>query len=220
MVKAAGGGEVSMSFGSGESSQETSFDPIFSPPTPTNKVVYFASSGDAPGVSYPAASPYVVSVGGTSTDRDPVSGNFLMESNWQYAGGGPSVFEPRPTYQNHIQNIVGSSRGTPDVVLDANPYTGVWVLDDFGCPPGFNCWYIVGGTSVASPTLAGIVNASGNFAASSAAELTALYGDPANAFNNIKNGTCGVYNAYSVTNNWGFCTGLGSPDGYLNQAKK
>jgi subtilase family serine protease len=203
-----------MSFGSIEFPGETSIDQVFT----VNKVVYFASSGDVPGVSYPAASPNVVSVGGSSTDRDPVSGSFLFESTWQVAGGGPSAVEPRPTYQNQIRNVVYSSRGTPDVVLDANPETGVWVLDNFQCPIS-ECWYIVGGTSVSSPTFAGIVNAAGNFAASSTAELNTLYGDPDGAFNNIKTGSCGPYAGYSASNNWGFCTGLGSPDGYLNQKR-
>jgi subtilase family serine protease len=228
LVAQAGGGEVSMSFGSGEFSQETLFDSILTTP----KVVYFASAGDSPGVSYPAASPNVVSVGGTSTDRDPVSGSFLVETNWQVAGGGPSAVEPRPAYQRSIQNIVGNSRGTPDMALDANPTTGVWVLDDFVVPefgttlcgaaglPPTPCYLIVGGTSVSSPTLAGIVNASGNFASSSSAELTALYGDPGGAFNDIRpGGSCGPYMGYSVTNNWNFCIGLGSPDGYLNQKR-
>jgi subtilase family serine protease len=173
----------------------------------------------------------VVSVGGTSTDRDPVTGSFLLESVWQTTGGGPSAVEPRPAYQNRIQNIVGGSRGTPDVVLDANPYTGVWVLDDFVIPEygttycgaegvqPMPCWLIVGGTSVASPTWAGIVNAAGNFAPSSAAELTALYQGPAGDFNSIETGSCGPYMGYLASNSWSFCNGLGSPNGYPKQKK-
>lgn len=115
------------------------------------------------------------------------------------------------------------------MVLDANPYTGVWVLDDFVIPeygttycgagglPPTPCWLIVGGTSVASPTLAGIVNAAGNFAASGTAELNTLYGDFSGVFNNIKTGSCGPYMGYSASNSWSFCNGLGSPAGYPNQ---
>jgi kumamolisin len=213
LVAKAGGGEVSMSFGSAEFIGEQTYDSVFT----TNKVVYFASSGDAPGVSYPAASPNVVSVGGTSTGRDPVSGNFLIESNWQVAGGGPSAIEPRPAYQNSIAGIVGGARGTPDVSLDSNPNTGVWVLDNFGCPAGDLCWYIVGGTSVAAPTWAGIVNAAGSFSSSSAAELGRLYAGAGFSFNNIKVGSCGPYMGYISTNFWDFCTGLGSPKTYLNK---
>src|SRR5262249_35444161 len=61
-VSSAGGGEVSMSWGSGEFPAETTIDSLFTTPN----VVYFAAAGDGPGVSYPSASPNVVSVGGTS----------------------------------------------------------------------------------------------------------------------------------------------------------
>lgn len=212
LVKAAGGGEISMSWGTAEFSQESIVDPVFTTPG----IVYFASSGDSPGVSYPAASPNVVSVGGTSIGRNPGTGTFIAESNWQVAGGGPSAYEPRPPYQASVANVVGSSRGTPDVSLNANPYTGVWVLNNFQPPAACTspCWYIVGGTSVASPTLAGIVNAANNFAASSSAELSALYASQAFSFNNIRIGSCGPYMGYLTTSAWDFCTGLGSPNGY------
>lgn len=53
LVSAAGGGEVSMSWGSGEFPAETTMDPLFTTPN----VVYFASAGDGPGVSYPVLLP-------------------------------------------------------------------------------------------------------------------------------------------------------------------
>jgi subtilase family serine protease len=210
LVNAAGGGEVSMSWGSGEFPAETLGDPVFTTP----KVVYFASSGDAPGVSYPSASPNVVSVGGTSLSFDPSTGNFIGENTWQDTGGGASKYESRPSYQNgNIAKIVGLERGTPDIASDANPYTGVWVWDSLGAPPG-RFWYIVGGTSVSSPTWAGIVNAAGGFAASSQAELAQLYSDPSADFTGIKVGNCGPYMSISASGNWDFCSGRGSPRGY------
>src|SRR3984893_12824349 len=66
-----------------------------------------------------------------------------------------------------LASIVGSHRGTPDIAAVANPVTGVWVYD-IG-------WVIVGGTSVASPLLAGIANAMGTFRGNTASELTAIY---------------------------------------------
>jgi len=62
LVASAGGGEVSNSWGGDEFATETSFDSTFTAPG----VVYFASSGDQPGVQYPAASPNVVAAGGTT----------------------------------------------------------------------------------------------------------------------------------------------------------
>lgn len=53
-VQAAGGGQVSMSWGSDEFSTEASYDSIFT----SSYVTYFAAAGDYTGVSYPAASPY------------------------------------------------------------------------------------------------------------------------------------------------------------------
>ncbi len=216
LVSAAGGGEISMSWGGGEFAQEVLFDGFFATPG----VVYFASTGDAAGTMYPSTSPNVISVGGTSISRNPVSGNFVQETNWQDGGSGASAYEPRPAYQNGISNMVGSHRGAPDVSSDANPSSGVWVLDNFmppaGCTP--NCWYIVGGTSVASPTWAGFINAAGSFAASSAAELTRLYQDSqAGDFTDITVGSCGPYLGYLAMPGWDFCTGLGSPKFYTGK---
>jgi kumamolisin len=212
LVQLAGGGEVSMSWGSGEFSGETTLDSVFTTPT----VVYFASAGDSPGVSWPSASPNVVSVGGTSISRNPATGNFEREDGWQEGGSGPSYYESTPSYQSGITGIVGTQRGTPDVAADANPYTGVWVLDNFQgtyCSP--TCWYIVGGTSVSSPLWAGIVNAAGTFSASTNAELTTLYGDPQTTdFFDITLGSCGPYIGYFAKTGWDFCTGLGSPKTY------
>lgn len=210
LVNGAGGGEVSMSWGSGEFGAETAFDSVFTKPN----VVYFASAGDSPGVSYPSASPNVVSVGGTSVSFDPITGNFIGENTWQDTGGGASRYESRPSYQDrNIAPIVGLQRGTPDISSDANPNTGVWVWDSLGAPPG-GYWYIVGGTSVSSPTWAGIVNTAGGFSASSQAELTRLYSDPYVDFTGIKVGNCGRYMSIFASGNWDFCSGRGSPNGY------
>ena len=208
IVSAQGGGEVSMSWGSGEFPSETSFDSVFTTP----KIVYFASAGDSPGVSYPAASPNVVSVGGTSVSYNAITGNFIGENTWQATGGGVSAFEPRPAYQNGIASIVGTHRGTPDIASDANPYTGVWVFDSltFGAP----VWFVVGGTSVSSPTWAGIVNTAGTFAASSGAELTKLYGDHPADFTDITSGDCGPYMGHFASGGWDLCSGFGSPKKY------
>ena len=208
LVAAAGGGEVSMSWGGGEFSAETAGDPVFTTP----KVVYFASSGDSPGTIWPSVSPNVVAVGGTTLSTNPVTGNFTFENGWQEAGSGPSAYESRPHYQDGIKFIVGSQRGVPDVSSDANPYTGVWVLDTVVFGPG--TWYIVGGTSVSSPTWAGIVNAAGSFSASSNAELTKLYRDRYWNFNDIILGSCGSYLGYFASVGWDYCSGLGSPHTY------
>jgi subtilase family serine protease len=205
LVSAAGGGEVSMSWGSSEFSGEKSYDSYFTKPG----VVYFASAGDSPGVEYPSSSPNVVGVGGTSISRNPITGAFQAELAWQQTGGGPSAYETIPSYQSSIAGTVGSARGVPDVSAVADPTTGVWVYEA-------GSWYIVGGTSVASPVWAGIVNAAGTFNASSAAELAMIYGN-SSGYNPIANGDCGPNEGYLAMSPWSFCTGHGVPSGSGNK---
>jgi subtilase family serine protease len=134
----------------------------------------------------------------------------LSEYPWDAAGGGVSSVEARPSYQSGIGSIVGNARGVPDLSFDSNPITGVWVL-----VTGQGGWYIVGGTSVASPSLAGIVNSTGSFAASSNAELSTIYGNlgVATIFRDITTGYCGPYAGYSGVKGWDFCTGVGVDKG-------
>jgi subtilase family serine protease len=208
LVAANGGGEVSMSFGAREFKQETLFDFVFTTPG----VVYFASSGDSPGVEWPSASPNVVSAGGTSVARNTTTGDFVLETTWQDAGGGPSRFEPRPSFQNVIRNKVGAARGTPDFSFDANPATGVFVFDSN--PVFGRGWFVVGGTSVSAPALAGIVNSAGRFLASSQAENRELLRnrfDGADAIRDIEFGNCGLSAGDFATEGWDFCTGVGTP---------
>jgi kumamolisin len=212
LVAGTGGGEVSMSFGGGEFAQETIFDPIFTTPN----VVFFASAGDSPGAEYPSASPNVVSAGGTTISRDPNTGTFLLENTWQDTGGGPSQVEPRPSFQDDVQFIVGNSRGTPDLSFDANPNTGVWVFDS---NPVFGTgWFVVGGTSVSAPALAGIVNAAGSFRESSQAENSEIYKHMFHGgFRDIFYGTCGLNIGTFAQFGYDACTGVGVPNPLRNK---
>lgn len=205
LVAAAGGGEVTMSWGAPEFSDETTLDSRFT----MRGVVYFASTGDVPGVEYPSASPNVVAAGGTTLSRDIRTGKLIKENTWQEAGSGLSQVEKAPTFQSSVASVVHGARGVPDLSFDANPNTGVWVYDSN--PVLGEGWFVVGGTSVSSPALAGIANAAGSFHSSSRAENTVLYrGRPA-LFNNIDYGNCGLYMGTFATGGYDLCTGLGSP---------
>lgn len=201
LVAQNGGGVISMSWGVPEWPQEVKYDKYFTAPG----VMYFAASGDS-GLNYPfhpAASPNVISVGGTYINRDN-SGNFTYEQYYTDGGGGAiSPYEPRPSYQNVIQNIVGSHRGFPDVA------------SDFCCAPIYlQGWGAVGGTSWSSPTFAGIVDAAGHLAPSSQAALTALYKEYANPtqykanFNDITQGDS------HCVKGWDICAGVGTARTY------
>jgi kumamolisin len=208
LLQAANGGEASNSWQGGEFSGETGYDSHFK----GQGVVYFASSGDAGGqVGYPSTSPFVISAGGTTILRNS-QGLFTGEAAWGSAGGGPSQVEPRPSYQNIIKSIVGTHRGTPDFSSDAAVASAVAIYSQYGS--GCGGWCTVGGTSVSSPTLAGIINAAGQFKTSTKAELTETYADYKNPtkykadFTDITTGTNG---SYTCKKGWEFCTGIGSP---------
>ncbi len=207
LVAAKGGGEVTMSWGGGEFSGETSYDSSFT----TSTVVYFASAGDGPGTLYPCVSPNIVCAGGTGNSRNPSTGKFEGVVAWTSTGGGISAYEARPAWQNAISNIVGSKRGAPDVGAVADPNTGVWVYDS---DSGSGVWYIVGGTSVASPVLAALSNVAGHFYASSLVEHDNIYstlGVPDAGWNNVTSGWCNYYDGFLAAGEWNMCTGVGSP---------
>ena len=200
LVAENGGGVISMSWGDAEAAYDTKYDKLFTYPG----VVYFASSGDS-GIGntlYPTASPNVVSVGGTVFNRNS-DGDFVSET---YGGGGGDIspYEPRPSYQDVIKNIVGSKRGYPDVGSDFC-CAGIYLQGEWGA---------VGGTSWSSPTFAGIVNAAGEKMKSTHDELTAIYKEYT-----IKK----EYHAdfYDITQGssdckvgWDLCAGVGSPRTY------
>jgi subtilase family serine protease len=149
---------VSMSWGEGEFSGELQDDSFFCNITNGNglPVTFFASSGDGGhGTGYPAASPCVISVGGTTlalTTSAPLGNPFELdyghETTWTGSSGGVSSFEAQPSYQNPAcATWSTTNRCIPDIASDANPGTGVPVYDTFS----YNGWVQVGGTSVSSP---------------------------------------------------------------------
>lgn len=211
LVAASGGGEVNMSWGFGDFAGENGWDGFFT----TTNVVYFSSSGDAAGISYPCTSPNVVCVGGTTISRNATTGNFEAESAWPDTGGGPSPNEPIPSYQSGIAGIVGTQRGTPDVALVADGRTPVWFYDTFPINGQAGNWWLGSGTSVSSPGMAALVNTAGNFYASSNAELTEIYSQigVSSEFRDIASGNCGNYAGFLAARGWDFCTGVGASVG-------
>jgi subtilase family serine protease len=203
-IAAHGGkGEVSMSWGGSESRSETSSDHYFT----QSGVVYFASSGDSPGVIYPSSSPNVVSAGGTQVNRS--GGNYTNQTAWSSGGGGNSSYESRPSFQSGI-TVVGTHRGTPDLSYDASGGSPVAVYNS-GCYGG---WLQVYGTSVASPALAGVINDAGTFNSGSNAENTEIYANRTNTsdYTDITSGSCGTHSAAS---GYDLCTGVGVPQGLI-----
>jgi subtilase family serine protease len=208
--------QVSMSWGGSEFSSESSYDSYFS----SSQIAYFASSGDTGGTTiYPSVSPNVISAGGTRLQMTGLT--FVAESGWSDSGGGPSVYEPIAAFQSQVPGLastLGNHRGTPDWSFDADPATGVSVYDSTRCQ-GFSGWMVFGGTSVASPALAGIANLAASQGGSSgsgvAYSLYNTYNGPSYSldFRDIVSGS----NGYPATTNWDFVTGVGSSIGLLGK---
>ena len=92
---------VSMSWGINEFSGETSYDSYFNVPG----VTFVAATGDSgsPG-EYPAYSPDVVAVGGTTLTIDSNTSAYVSEAGWSDSGGGISEYEAEPSYQTSVPN--------------------------------------------------------------------------------------------------------------------
>lgn len=199
---------VSMSWGGSEFSSETAYDGYFTSPTGAS---FFASAGDSgSGVEWPAVSPHVVGVGGTTLNLSAAH-TFLSETAWHGSGGGISSFESEPAYQSaYGVAIANGRRVVPDVSYDADPASGVAVYDSEPYQ-GQLGWFQVGGTSVGAPQWAAI-RAIGGTAANAVLYQDAKSSNSASFFRDItsgSNGTCGPVCTASV--GYDAVTGLGSP---------
>jgi subtilase family serine protease len=199
---------ISMSWGGGEFSSEASYNSYF---LSAYGASFFASSGDSgSGVSWPAVSPNVIGVGGTTLSLSTAK-TLLSEVAWSGSGGGVSLYEPQPSYQATVD--IPSSNGkrvVPDVAYNADPNSGVAVYDSTAYQ-GQSGWFQVGGTSAGAPQWAAIKAIGGN------AYNPRLYQDAklpnsSSFFRDIisgNNGSCGV--ACTASSGYDMVTGLGSP---------
>ena len=200
---------------------EANYDSTFNVPG----VTFVAGTGDygAADPEYPAFSPNVVAVGGTSLNLNADS-SYNSETGWGYtsassgefigSGGGISLYEPEPAYQEGVQST--GSRTTPDVSLVADPATGAWIADPYNLGAD-NPFEVVGGTSLSAPAWAGLVAlANEGRAAAGEANLNsasptdtqqALYSLPQSDYNEITSGS----NGYTAGAGYNLVTGLGTP---------
>jgi hypothetical protein len=208
---------VSMSFGGGEYGGETAYDSTFLTPAGHTGVVFVASSGDsgAP-ISYPAASPNVLSVGGTTLNLT-ASGAYGSETGWSGSGGGVSAYESRPSYQNGVVTQSTTKRTAPDVSYDADPNTGFSVYQTYG-NSSTAPWVQYGGTSDAAPQWAALIAiadqgraAAGEAALSSTTLLPMIYQLPSSDFHDVTSGTSSGSPNYSASAGYDLVTGRGTP---------
>lgn len=199
-----GATEISDSWDGIEHSEETSEDKYFKHPS----IPITVAAGDyGYGVRYPAASPYVISVGGTNLIKTKSTKGW-SEKVWGGTGSGCSAYESKPAWQTDP----GCSRRTDnDVAAVASPETPVSVYDSYET----SGWILVGGTSVSSPIVAGVeAHATAKTRAMGA---EAFYKKPSSLFDvtSGSNGSCATKYAYLCTAEAGYDgpTGWGTPDG-------
>ncbi|HEV3145079.1 MAG TPA: S53 family peptidase [Gemmataceae bacterium] len=209
---------VSMSWGGGEFSGETSYDSTFQTPSGHQGVTFVASSGDngAP-PSYPAVSPNVLSVGGTTLNLTG-SNTISSESGWSGSGGGISSVESQPSYQNGVVTQTSTRRANPDVAYDADPNTGFPVYDSYNNGSSAP-WSQFGGTSDASPQWAALIAIAdqGRIAAGLGSldgpsqTLPKLYSLSLADFHDITSGSSFGSPSYSAGVGYDLVTGRGTP---------
>jgi hypothetical protein len=200
---------------------EAFYDSTFTTPG----VTFVASTGDygAANPEYPAFSPNVVAVGGTSLNLN-ADNSYNSETGWgSYSasqgtliasGGGISLYEPEPAFQQGVQAT--GNRTTPDVSFVADPATGAWIADPYNLPAS-SPFEVVGGTSLSAPAWAGLFAlvdqgrvAAGGKALNSASPTEAqqsLYSLSQADYNVIAGGS----NGYSAAPGYNLVTGLGTP---------
>lgn len=201
---ALGAKYVSNSYGGSEDGTETSWDTSY---YQHPGVVVTASTGDyGYGTAYPAASPWVTAVGGTSLTKDSSTRGW-SETAWDGAGSGCSLYEAKPAFQT---DTGCANRSEADVSAVADPVTGVAVYDTFQT----SGWQVFGGTSVSSPLIASVYALAGAPVAGSYPNSYPY--STTSALNDVTSGSNGSCDpAYLCTSGPGYDgpTGLGTPNG-------
>lgn len=139
---------ISNSYYAAEWNGETTEDGHYNHPG----IAITVSAGDDAQPFYPAASPYVTAVGGTSLSLQNGS---TSELAWAYTGQGCSKYESKPSWQG--ANQCQGKRSLNDVSAVADPQTGVTMYDSTA-----GGWLVAGGTSVGAPLIAAAYALSGN----------------------------------------------------------
>ncbi|MFZ6773011.1 putative Ig domain-containing protein [Undibacterium sp. SXout7W] len=220
LANTMGPGIVSMSFGSLEGNWTASVDSTFT----SAKMTYLAATGDTgASVQWPAVSPNVVAVGGTSLTYS--GSGARTEVSWSGTGGGISSYTPVPSYQTASVPGMGTlaRRAVADVAFNADPSTGQYVAMISPGSATVN-WVSAGGTSLATPQWAGIIaiaNASRALSSKAAlgtphavlyGQISTVPGTYAAAFADITKGSDGTCTTCTAKVGYDPLSGLGTPN--------
>ena len=180
---------------------------------------------------YPATSPNVVTVGGTTLTVNGSNPNYTYgsETAWgngtktaRQGGGGSGISadESQPSYQSGVVKAFSATQRTyPDVSADANPTTSVAIYDAYDDGTQTPWGNDVGGTSLSTPIWAGIIGIADEGRAiagqgslnSRTQTLPELYKLPAADFHDITSGSTGASPEYAAGTGYDLATGIGSP---------
>lgn len=202
-----------------------------------NRIPYGKSTIQPPSVYYPASSPWVTAVGGTTLLLTSYN-SYKIETGWACftqtecgsTGGLSQYYKAQPWQTAAIglinaggYGLVGTQRAVPDISMLANSNTGAVTYNSYWPgTPVTDYWGTVGGTSVACPLFSAIV-ALANQARTSQGLSTVglvtslLYTMPYDMHHGIAPITNVVAPASTPTSvltgghHWNDITGLGSP---------
>jgi subtilase family serine protease len=204
--------EISNSWGSNDQSKDTTLDSLYF--THPGIAITVASGDSGYHTFYPASSPNVTAVGGTSLAPANNSRGWT-ETAWSFAGSGCTSYETQPAWQtaNPAIPAVCANRAVADVAAVADPNTGPSVYDTFKQAG----WIVGGGTSAASPIIASVYALAGNAASTAAGSYpyshTTAHNNPnLNDVTSGTNGNCGT-SLCTAQPGWDGPTGLGTPNG-------
>ena len=177
--------------------------------TNINVCVAASDNGSSDGTSeltvdFPASSPYVTCVGGTSLKcPNNVYDASAVEVVWNdgitATGGGISTLFEKPQYQNFIS---GTKRNTPDIAFNSDPNTGIQLYFNG------NIAYGIGGTSLAAPFFAGFIALTGLKTFIN----PILYSNTCYHDITVGSNSIGLRGEYFAKPGYDNCTGLGSMD--------
>ncbi len=202
LAAAKGATVISNSYGGNESGSEAYAEAYHHP-----GIAITASSGDKgynQGPQFPASSPFVTAVGGTSLYPD-FNARGWTELAWKDGGSGCSALYAKPAWQAFIP--LCPNRMVADVAAVGDPNTGVAVYAPVTISK--SAWLIFGGTSVGAPLVAGLYAVHGGPVADGAP-----YGDTT-YLNDVMSGANGVCGNFFCIAGPGYDgpTGLGTPSG-------
>lgn len=174
-------------------------------------VAIFAAAGDLgynqgeQGPAYPATSAHVFSVGGTKLVRDEKTARGWSETVWSKGGSSCSLSIAKPAYQTASPC---ANRASADVAAVGDPGSGVAV---YHSRSGGGGWIVVGGTSAATPLVAGIFASTGHARRSTSQLAELVAGAALHDVLDGSNGSCGSKLCKAETG-WDGPTGFGTPN--------